>query len=107
MATTQEFLEYLCETASKSGIATYKRMFGEAMVYINSKPLLLVCNNTVYIKMRDEVKDILAEAQTGYPYAKAKLHYILDIDNADLLNEVISILEPITPVPVKKTKKRN
>ena len=77
------------------------------MVYINSKPLLLVCNNTVYIKMRDEVKDILAEAQTGYPYDKAKLHYILDIDNADLLNEVISILEPITPVPVKKTKKRN
>jgi TfoX/Sxy family transcriptional regulator of competence genes len=105
MATNSSYLEFVCEQISASGEVTYKRMFGEGMIYVNAKPILLVCNNTVYVKMRDEVKDILANAETGFPYDKAKLHYILDIDNIELCNEVVILLESITPIPVKRKKK--
>ena len=104
IATTQDFLEYVCDQVSASGDATYRKMFGEGMVYVNAKPVLLICNNTVYVKMLDEIKDILSDAETGYLYPKAKLHYILDIDNIVLSNEVVSILEPITKIPAKKKK---
>ena len=50
MATTHEFINYVCEQLNGVGSVTYKKMFGEYMVYVNSKPILTVCDNTVYIK---------------------------------------------------------
>ena len=45
-------------------------------------------------------------AQKGLPYEGGKEHYILDIDDTDKALEVISILEPITPLPKRRKKKR-
>ena len=75
-------------------------MFGEYMVYINEKPILLVCDNTVYVKKVEEISRLLEE--TGFPYASAKEHYILNIDDEELTNQVVRILERITPLPKKK-----
>ena len=74
------------------------------MVYVNDKPLLLVCDNTVYVKKLDILTEILRDSELGVPYGGAKEHYILDIDNIPLCENVISVLEPITPVPKKKNK---
>ena len=40
----------------------------------------------------------------GCPYEGAKEHYILDIDDTALTAQVITVLEPITPVPKKRKK---
>jgi len=87
------------------GIVTYKKMFGEYMVYINAKPILLVCDNTVYVKMLDEIQQEMQGESIGVPYKGAKQHYILNIDNSDFSKNIISILEPITPLPKPKKKK--
>ena len=50
MSTSKEFVEYVCEQIHKIGFLRYKKMFGEYMIYVNDKPILLVCDNTVYIK---------------------------------------------------------
>ena len=76
------------------------------MVYVNDKPILLVCDSTVYVKKLDEIKDMMQYAETGHPYDGAKEHYILDIDNGEFAKSVISILDPITPIPHKKPKKK-
>ena len=59
-------------------------MFGEYMVYVNAKPVLLVCDDTVYVKILDVVSNDLADASKGIPYKGSKEHYILDIDDSDL-----------------------
>lgn len=105
MATTQDYIEYVCEQLPKQGTIRYKKMFGEYMVYINDKPILIVCDNTVYVKQKEELTDLMKDAKQGYPYKGAKAHYVLDIDNKELSEKVISILEPITPLP--KSKKNN
>jgi hypothetical protein len=46
----------------------------------------------------------MREAQMGFPYQGAKEHYVLDIDDSGLSDEVIMRLEPITKVPVPKKK---
>ena len=102
MATSVEYVEYVCEQVRGTGDIRYKKMFGEYMVYVNDKPVLLVCDNTVFVKMLPEIQELMNGAETGYPYDGAKLHYVLDIDNAELSNQVISILETVTPVPKKK-----
>lgn len=105
MATTLEYVEYVCDQIRGVGPLRYRKMFGEYMVYIYDLPILLVCDNTVFVKMLPEVESILSKASTGYPYASAKEHYILDIDNPDLSKEVVEILIPITPLPKKRKPK--
>ena len=80
-------------------------MFGEYMVYVNDKPVLLVCDNTVYVKKLPEIEELMSDAECGVPYDGAKEHYILDIEDRELTAKVVEILEQITPVPKKKPKK--
>ena len=47
MATTQDYIEYVCERLPDCGNVRYRKMFGEYMAYINDKPLLTVCDNSV------------------------------------------------------------
>ncbi len=105
MATSKEYIEFVCESITYTAEIKYKKMFGEYMVYINEKPILLVCDNTVFIKKHPALDEVLKNAETGFPYDGAKEHYVLDIENRELVRRVIEVLEPITPVPVKRKKK--
>ena len=105
MATSVEFIEYVCEQIKGVGEVRYKKMFGEYMVYVNDKPVLLVCDDTVYVKQLDIVAEDMADAQKGLPYEGTKEHYILDIDNAELAVKVVEKLEKVTPLPKSRKKK--
>jgi len=43
MATTESFINYVCEQLTGIGEIRYKKMFGEYMVYIEEKPVVIVC----------------------------------------------------------------
>ena len=104
MATSKEYIEFVCEQIYRYGAVTYRKMFGEYMVYVNDKPLLTVCDNTVFVKKVPELATVMANAAVGCPYEGAKEHYILDIDDTALTAQVIATLEPITPLPKKRKK---
>lgn len=104
MATSVDFIEFVCEQIRGNYAVRYKKMFGEYMVYLNDKPVLLVCNNTVYVKEAIELSEIMRNAERGYPYNGAREHYILDIEDNELVEPVLEILEKITPLPKKKKK---
>lgn len=105
MATKLEFIEFVCEQIESPYPVTYKKMFGEYMVYVNEKPLLLVCDNTVYVKKLEQVDELLKDSTCGIPYKGAKEHYILDVEDSELTSQVVDILEKITPLKTKKIKK--
>jgi len=104
MASTEGFIEFVIEQIGDIGNVRYRKMFGEYMVYVNDKPILLVCDDTVYVKMHDEIKEQMQEAETDTPYKGAKPHYILDIENQEHTLEIVRVLELVTPLP--KPKKR-
>ena len=106
MATTVEFIEFVCSQIDETYQVRYRKMFGEYMVYANNKPILLVCDNTVYVKILPELTGLLAEAEKGFPYQGAREHYILDAEDRELCNDVVQILELLTSLPVKKVRKR-
>ena len=105
MATTVDFINFVCDQIESPFLVRFKKMFGEYMVYVDEKPVLLVCNNTVFVKMRDEVAHLFVGASVGVPYDGSKPHYILDIEDRPLVREVVDILIKITPAKVKKLKK--
>lgn len=99
MSTKEGFIKYVVEQISALGDVRYKKMFGEYMAYLNDKPIFLVCDNTVYVKILPETEALLFGAETGYPYDGAKLHFVLDIDDREKTQAVASALEAVTPVP--------
>ena len=104
MATTEAYLTFLLhQLEGISGISS-KKMFGEYLIYCNGKPVLTVCDNTVFVKKVPELATVMANAAVGCPYEGAKEHYILDIDDTALTAQVIATLEPITPLPKKRKK---
>ena len=87
------------------GEIRYKKMFGEFMVYLNDKPVIIVCNNVPFVKKLDCIENMMQDAEIGFPYKGAKEHYVLDIDNMEFCKSVIIEIEKVTPIPKPKKKK--
>ncbi|MDD3429101.1 MAG: TfoX/Sxy family protein [Oscillospiraceae bacterium] len=105
MATTTEYIAFVCEQIPQNiGEITYKKMFGEYIVYLNGKPVLSVCDNTVYVKKLEAVREKLTDAEIGYPYEGAKEHYVLDIEDRELCKAVLTALESVTATPKPRKK---
>jgi len=104
MATTKDYIEYVCEQISGVGEVRYKKMFGEYMVYVNDKPVIIVCDNIAYVKELDNISKLMKNASKGFPYNGAKEHYILDIDNIEFSRSVILEVEKVTKVPKPRKK---
>ena len=45
MASNIDFVNYVMEQINDTGIVSQKKMFGEYMVYVNQKPIILICDN--------------------------------------------------------------
>ena len=105
MATTVDFIEYVCSQIQGVGMIRYKKMFGEYMIYVDEKPILLVCDDTVFVKNLSCLDGLMVDADKGYPYDGAKEHYVLDIDNSELACKVIETLLPVTTRPKPKKRK--
>lgn len=104
MATATDFIEFVAEQISGEYSVRYRKMFGEYMVYVNDKPILLVCDNCVFVKKLPELADLMSGAELGIPYDGSKEHYILDIENSELVAETVGILERATSLPKKKKR---
>ena len=104
MATSVEYIDFVREKLDRFGSVRRRKMFGEYMVYFNDRPILTVCDNTVFVKKFPELSEIMSSAPCGFPYEGAKESYILDIENDELLDQVIPILGNIVPLPKPKKK---
>jgi TfoX/Sxy family transcriptional regulator of competence genes len=104
MASSPDFVEYVREQLAGVGAIRYRKMFGDYTVYVNDKPILLVCDNMVFVKQQDCVREDMEEAPSGVPYPGAKSHYILDIDDAALAARVVRRLAAATPLPKPRKK---
>lgn len=107
MATTKEYIQFVLEQLDGIDDVTCKKMFGEYMVYVQEKPVLIVCDNCVMVKKLPELAEIMRDAPDGVPYEGAKVHYMLDIENRELTRAVIELLVRVTPVPKRKKKKES
>ena len=105
MATTIDYIEYVCEQIQGIGEIRYKKMFGEYMVYVNDKPVIIVCDNNPFVKKLDCIQEMMKDAETGYPYKGAKEHYILDIGNSEFCKKIVTEVEKVTPLPKPRKKK--
>lgn len=98
-----------------------RKMFGEYCVYVvdsrdsrtdsGKKVLFLICDENVFIK-KFECLDAVAQEYgayfaLGYPFEGAREHYILDIENLELMAQIIKSALPFLPTPKPRKAKAN
>lgn len=107
MASSLEFVEYVCDQISGGGAVTYRKMFGEYGIYCNNKVIGVICNNQLYVKKTEFGKKMLGEdAEEASPYESAKPHYVIDsLDDREFLAEFIAGTCEELPMPKPKKKK--
>ena len=105
MSSSLDFVNYICEQLEGVGTIRSRKMFGEYMVYVNDKPVVMVCDDTVFMKILPCLSELLKDRPTAPPYVGAKGHYVLDPDDRDTLRRAAALAEEVTPLPKKKNRK--
>jgi TfoX/Sxy family transcriptional regulator of competence genes len=105
MATPQEYVDFVLDQIDDRWEKRSRKMFGEYMVYVDERPLLLVCDSTVYVRERTCVESLLRDHDKGIPYPGAKEHYVLDVQDRELLDAVLEELVRAVPAPVRRPKR--
>lgn len=106
MATQLSTIEFLTEQLTGAGDISYKKMFGEYMIYINRKPVFLICDDTLFVKILPETDNLMGGKAVGFPYNGAKPHYIVeDVDDREFLCALAKALEAVTPLPKPRKNK--
>lgn len=107
MASTVEFVEYVCDQASGAGSITYKKMFGEYSIYCNEKIIGLICNNQFFVKKTKIGETLLSSPEEAPPYTNAKPHFVIDfLEDRDFLSNFIEKTFEELPMPKPKKPKK-
>jgi TfoX/Sxy family transcriptional regulator of competence genes len=104
VASDLQYVQYVIDQIKTNGTLTYKKMFGEYLIYLNNKPVVMICDNTAFVKMLDCINHLMENAETGFPYNGAKEHYVVNADDSERLSNVVMVLEKNVPMPKKKKK---
>lgn len=105
MATSLEFVQYVADRLTEFGAARYRKLFGEYLIWLDERPILLACDNTVYVKRLPELEPLMQNAERGYPYDGAKEHWIVDPDDEAIWSQLIPSLLAFIPPSKPKRKK--
>lgn len=106
MACTSDFIEFVCSQLKGAGMVRARKMFGDYCICVDEKPIILACDNIVYIKKHQAIEKMMSEAEIGFPYDGAKEHYILDVEHKDYVLPIVKALLPHIPLPKPKKKKQ-
>ena len=104
MASSPEFVSYICEQLDGLGAVRSRKMFGDYLVYLNDKPVIMICDDRAMVKMLPGLAELLAGRPTRPPYEGAKDHYLLDPDDRDALREAARLAEEAAPLPKKRKR---
>lgn len=111
MATSAEFIQFVSDQVQSAGNIRYRKMFGEYMLYCDDRPVLLVCDDTVYVKQIPATLNIFTKhgitPESGIPYDGSKPHYILEPENANLAIDLVCELARILPLPKSAKHKKH
>ena len=92
MSTSKEYMQFVLDQLEEFPDVTYRKMFGEYMVYLQGRPVLLVCDNCAMVKKLPELAELMRGAPDGLPYEGARVHSVLDLEDRELVRQVMDIL---------------
>ena len=108
MASTIDFVAYVCEQIGGAGEIASKKMFGEYGVYCDGKVIGVICGNQFYVKKTDAGAAIAPQCGEAAPYTGAKPHLLVDfIDDRERMAQLVAATCRELPLPKPKQESRS
>lgn len=102
MATSQSTVDFLLDQLSSTGQVTTKKMFGEYCLYLEGKPVALICDDQMFLKPTNAGRGIIPKIVEGSPYPGAKSHFLITADlweDREWLSQLIQATANELPQP--------
>ena len=109
MTTSASTMEYLLDQLRGSGPVSSRRMFGEYCLYYDGRPVGLVCDEQLFLKVTDAGRALMRDAQECAPYPGAKMHLRLTVDDwedRELLGRMVRATFDNLPPPKPAAKRK-
>lgn len=107
MASSVEFVEYVCGQMDGAGSVTYRKMFGEYGIYLDGKFVGVVCDNQCFVKITKAGEKVLPDCAKEPPYDGAKPYFLIEeLEDIDLLCKFLRVTFEELPVPKPKKRKK-
>lgn len=108
MASSLDFVEYVCEQIGGAGAVTYRKMFGEYGIYCDGKVIGVICDNQFFVKVTEAGAEILPDCPQAAPYTGAKPHFLIDcVEDREQMARLISATCDTLPAPKPKKPRRS
>jgi TfoX/Sxy family transcriptional regulator of competence genes len=106
MASTQGFVDYVCEQAGLGPELSYRKMFGEYAVYLEGKVVALICDDQLFVKPTAAGRSLLREVSEAPPYPGAKPHLLMvdELETPELLRRVL--IATVGALPAAQSKQK-
>ena len=98
MASSKEFVQYVCDQMSAAAPVTYKSMFGEYGLFAEGKFFAVICDNQLFFK----------PTEAGRAAEGAKPYLLLENpEEAGLVSHIARVTLDALPFQPKKAKKKD
>ena len=108
MATAQATVDYILDQLPSIKNISARKMFGEYAVYVGSKVVALICNDTLFVKITIAGKEFVGELyEEGCAYDGAKVSMVISeemIEDRQWLTELFELTAEHLPEPKPKKK---
>ena len=83
MATRQSTIDVLVDQLSGAGVVTTLKMFGEYCLYLDGKPVALVCRDQLYVKPTEAGRGVVPDATEEAPFPGIRPYFLISTERAD------------------------
>ena len=106
MASSEEFVRYVCEQLADSGEITCRRMFGEYGLWCDGKFFATIEDGILCLKITDAGRAMLPDAEIVEPHEGARFLYVAELDDRAFLAELVQRTCAELPAPRARHKKK-
>ena len=90
MASKLEFVKYAADQMAGAGTITYRKMFGEYVLYCNGLFFAVICDSQLFVKVTEACKDLPPAHRLAPPYEGAKPYFLIEeLADDKLLSEFV------------------
>ena len=108
MATDASFAAYVVEQIALPGRVDVRKMFGEYAVYLDGKVVALLCDDQLFVKPLEPLRERLGRVDEAAPYPGAKPHFRItdQLEDSEALRALLLEAARHLPVPKPGAKKK-
>ena len=106
MASSAEFVRFVCGQLADAGKITCKRMFGEYGLWCDDRFFATIEDGMLCLKITDAGRAMLPEAEVVEPHEGARFLYVAELDDRAFLAELVRRTCAELPAPKPRRKKQ-